>query len=251
MIECMRTEATRKTVTEQRWIPVKYHELTEEERKECLFSADIKYMIDCELPDDEQEIIVTDGRHVWVDTCIVNDGYALDSGHDWIEDVIAWMPLPEPYRESEDNMERLTYVAENGEVLFHPADLPDDEGITITQLAKDGRYKALEEIAERLANREQAEEQGLLLRLPCKVGDKVYQISENFIEPCTVETIFLGNYRDRNGNWCNMAEIHYDRDDCPYVSTEIYFTDIGETVFLTETEAEAKLKEMEGESDVL
>ena len=245
MIECMRTEATRKTVTEQRWIPVKYHELTEEERKECLFSADIKYMIDCELPDDEQEIIVTDGRHVWVDTCIMNDGYELDSGHDWIEDVIAWMPLPEPYRESEDNMERLTYVAENGEVLFHPADLPDDEGITITQLAKDGRYKALEEIAERLANREQAEEQGLLLRLPCKVGDKVYQISENFIGPCTVETIFLGNYRDGNGNWCNMAEIHYDRDDCLYVSTEIYFTDIGETVFITETEAEAKLKEME------
>ena len=35
-------------------------------------------------------------------------------------------------------MERLTYVAENGKVLFHPADLPDDEGITITQLAKDG-----------------------------------------------------------------------------------------------------------------
>ena len=34
-------------------------------------------------------------------------------------------------------MERLTYVAENGEVLFHPADLLDDEGITITQLAKD------------------------------------------------------------------------------------------------------------------
>lgn len=58
-------------------------------------------------------------------------------------------------------MKRLTYVAENGEVLFHPADLPDDEGITITQLAKDGRYKALEEIAERLANREQAEEQGI------------------------------------------------------------------------------------------
>lgn len=101
MIECMRTEATRKTVTEQRWIPVKYHELTEKERKECLFSADIKYMIDCKLPDDEQEIIVSDGRHVWVDTCIVDDGYTLDSGHDWIEDVVAWMPMPEPYRESD------------------------------------------------------------------------------------------------------------------------------------------------------
>ena len=100
--------------------------------------------------------------------------------------------------------------------------------------------------ADKLAAYEDAEEQGLLLQLPCKVGDKVYQISENFIEPCTVETIFLGNYRNRNGNWCNMAEIHYDRDDCPYVSTEMYFTDIGETVFLTETEAEAKLKEMRG-----
>lgn len=107
------------------------------------------------------------------------------------------------------------------------------------------------DLYEKLKEYEDAEEQGLLLRLPCKVGDKVYQISGNFIEPCTVETIFLGNYRDRSGNWCNMAEIHYDRDDCPYVSTEIYFTDIGETVFLTETEAEAKLKEMEGESDVL
>ena len=97
---------------------------------------------------------------------------------------------------------------------------------------------------KKLAAYEDAEEQGLLVQLPCKVGDKVYQISENFIEPCTVETIFLGNYMDRNGNCCNMAEIYYDRDDCPYVSTEIYFTDIGKTVFLTREEAKAKLKEM-------
>lgn len=228
MIECMRTEATRKTVTEQRWIPVKYHELTEEERKECLFSADIKYMIDCELPDDEQEIIVTDGRHVWVDTCIVDDGYALDSGHDWIEDVVAWMPMPEPYRESEDNMERLTYVAENGEVLFHPADLPDDEGITITQLAKDGRYKALEEIAERLANREQAEEQGLLLRLPCKIGDTMYEI-----------------YRD--GEYCtSWWDIRQRKFTLAFY--EKHLNEFHKTVFLTQEEAEARLKDME-ESD--
>lgn len=104
---------------------------------------------------------------------------------------------------------------------------------------------AMADLREKLKYYEDAEEQGLLLRLPFKVGDKVYQICENFIEPCTVDTIFLGTYMDRNGNWCNMAEIYYDRDDCPYVSTEMYFTDIGETIFLTETEAEAKLKEME------
>ena len=57
-------------------------------------------------------------------------------------------------------MERLTFVTEDGEVLFHPEDLPDDEGVTITQLAVARRFRALETIAERLANREQAEEQG-------------------------------------------------------------------------------------------
>ena len=55
-------------------------------------------------------------------------------------------------------MERLTLVTENFEVLFHPEDLPDDEGMTITQLAEDGRFDELEEIAERLASGEQAEE---------------------------------------------------------------------------------------------
>lgn len=104
----------------------------------------------------------------------------------------------------------------------------------------------IDAVYRKLKAYEDAEEQGLLLRFPCKVGDTVYQISENFIEPCTVETIFLGNYMNRNGNCCNMAEIYYDRYDCPYVSTEIYFTDIGETVFLTKAEAEAKLAEMEG-----
>lgn len=230
MIECMRTEARNLRFTEQRWISVKYHVMTEEERKAGGFSNDIVYYLDCKMPDDEQEIIVTDGRHVWVDTCIVNDGYALDSGHDWIEDVIAWMPLPEPYRESEDNMERLTYVAENGEVLFHPADLPDDEGITITQLAKDGRYKALEEIAERLANREQAEEQGLLLRLPCKVGDKAYIIVGKDISKQTIQRVTIGS--DKILEFCTKKR-------------GFAISDIGKKVFLTREEAEARLKDME------
>lgn len=136
--------------------------------------------------------------------------------------------MSEPYRESEDNMERLTYVAENGEVLFHPADLPDDEGITITQLAKDGRYKALEEIAERLANREQAEEQGLLLRLPCKIGDTMYEI-----------------YRD--GEYCtSWWDIRQRKFTLAFY--EKHLNEFHKTVFLTQEEAEARLKDME-ESD--
>ena len=70
----------------------------------------------------------------------------------------------------------------------------------------------------------------------------MYYISDGFIEPCTVEVIFLADYTDKNGNCSYMAEIHFDREDCPYVSTEIYFTDFGKTVFLTQAEAEAEVK---------
>ena len=133
-------------------------------------------------------------------------------------------------------MERLTYVAENGEVLFHPADLPDDEGITITQLAKDGRYKALEEIAERLANREQAEEQGLLLRLPCKVGDTVYVPTRNFVSELRI--ILISIERDN-------VFFHWRLNTGIYPNLNGFTaSDIGKMVFFTCEEAETKLKEM-------
>ena len=168
-------------------------------------------------------------------------------------------------------MERLTYVTENGEVLFHPADLPDDEGMTITQLAENGRYKDLEEIAERLANREQAEEQGLPLWLPCKVGDTVYVDStilpiedmecyediDNKIPSYFPARIVSLRFAKRN--WMKIAVkakwLHEWIDDetgpeSDYIECEKNFTIllsmIGKIVFLTREEAEAKLKEMEG-----
>lgn len=120
---------------EQRWIPV----------SERLPDADKYILVSIE------NFIISDIGRYETDKDGSGAFYPGDDGKSYVEYglfVNAWMPLPEPYRESEDNMERLTYVAENGEVLFHPADLPDDEGITITQLAKDGRYKALEEIQQ-------------------------------------------------------------------------------------------------------
>ena len=143
-----------------------------------------------------------------------------------------------------DSMERLTYVAENGEVLFHPADLPDDEGITITQLAKDGRYKALEEIAERLANREQAEEQGLLLRLPCKVGDTLYRVNKGAKEPVIMMRVIQLYIKQIH----NITVMRIDAINDADMGESCYLPcDIGERIFLTREEAEAKLAEMEGE----
>lgn len=168
-------------------------------------------------------------------------------------------------------MERLTFVTEDGEVLFHPEDLPDDEGVTITQLAVAKRFRALETIAERLANREQAEEQGLLLRLPCKVGDTVYV--DSAILPIEDMECYedidnkiplyfparVVSFRFAKRNWMKIAVktkwLHEWIDnetgpDSDYVECEKNFTIllsmIGKTVFLTEAEAEAKLAEMEG-----
>ena len=49
-------------------------------------------------------------------------------------------------------IERLTYVTENGEILFHPDGYPSDKGLTIKQLAKNKRWKILNKIARQLAN---------------------------------------------------------------------------------------------------
>lgn len=171
-------------------------------------------------------------------------------------------------------MERLTYVTEDGEILFHPDDLPDDEGMTITQLAEERRFDALEVIAERLANREQAEEQGLLPRLPCKVGDTVYVDSailpiadmECYEDINEIPAYFparIVSLRFAKRNWMKIAVktkwLHEWIDnetgpDSDYVECEKNFTIllsmIGKTVFLSEAEAEAKLAEMEKNHEV-
>lgn len=84
---------------ENGWIPVKYHQISEKERAEESISNDIQCMLDCKMPDDGQEILVTNGKSTWQDTSFIDcDGYYLDSGYDWIE-ITAWQPLPEPYKE--------------------------------------------------------------------------------------------------------------------------------------------------------
>ncbi len=84
---------------ENGWIPVKYHQISEKERAEECISKDIQYMLDCKMPDDGQEILVTDGKSTWQDTSFIDsNGYYLDGGYDWI-DITAWQPLPELYKE--------------------------------------------------------------------------------------------------------------------------------------------------------
>lgn len=55
-----------------------------------------------QIPNVGEKILVTDGRRVWEDTWVeYDDGYALDSNYD-LDEITAWMPLPKPYKEKEN-----------------------------------------------------------------------------------------------------------------------------------------------------
>lgn len=79
----------------QRWIPFTRRPMTEEEQKDY---PNCTFMFDCVLPDDGDEILVSNERFVWMDTfCNDVDGCYLDRGDDIDEDM-AWMPPPKPYK---------------------------------------------------------------------------------------------------------------------------------------------------------
>ena len=97
----------------------------------------------------------------------------------------------------------------------------------------------------KLADYEDAEEQGLLLRLPCKVGDTVYTNlsssgwyfrSNDRPYPAKVVFIGLNNAEEFGGGFINVS---FDKKaGC---MMQFRFSDIGELVFLTKEEAEMKL----------
>lgn len=78
------------------WIPVTYHKTTDDDG---IDKRIYPLILDCRLPEDNTEIMVctTHGR-VFVDTFYSDDECYLDSGYDLIEEIAAWMPLPEPYK---------------------------------------------------------------------------------------------------------------------------------------------------------
>lgn len=91
---------------------------------------------------------------------------------------------------------------------------------------------------EKLADYEDAEEQGLLVRLPCKLNGTLYSVnySNKTIAENTIIKISINDHVKR----------FYCIDD--NLRERIFFSRrIGENVFLTREEAEKKLEEMKHE----
>ena len=106
--------------SEIKWIPVEYHMITEEERRENDYPEDWKYYIDSPMPEEGQEIMITtNAGYVEKDTCLYDgDTYYTDSGYDWCEKIKAWMPLPEPYKEDGESNKRSDSKISIGDAVY-------------------------------------------------------------------------------------------------------------------------------------
>ena len=94
----------------------------------------------------------------------------------------------------------------------------------------------LEKALEKLCDYEDLEKQGLLVRLPCKVGDTVYVPTRNFISELRIIMVSV----DMHGTyfrWMLNSGIYPNLDGFSR-------SKLGKTVFLTREEAEKKLEEM-------
>ena len=99
-------------------------------------------------------------------------------------------------------------------------------------------------ICEKLGKYEDLEEQGRLIKLPCKVGDKIFLDFAGFgknIDKFTVKDFHLDCFEDGE----TILFCDYESND-KTLSGQIDVTEFGKTVFLTKSEAEAKLKELRG-----
>lgn len=106
---------------------------------------------------------------------------------------------------------------------------------------------AMADLREKLKEYEDLEEQGRLLKFPCRVGDMLYYPDKEFniIIPVRLTEIVI------KFNGLDTSSCQYDCssfDECGDVYEEYEFdtNDFGKSVFLTKSEAEAKLKELRG-----
>lgn len=89
--------------SEDKWIPLISRPMTEEEREEYKGMAGVteNMILNCPLPDDGEEVLVSYGDYVCIDTFHDDDGCYFEDVE--IDEVDAWMPLPTSYQgESEE-----------------------------------------------------------------------------------------------------------------------------------------------------
>lgn len=119
----------------------------------------------------------------------------------------------------------------------------------LKELKENGAFTGLELaklaiMQKELKKYEDLEEHGLLVRLPCKVGETVYRVNAGAkqpIIPMTVSEIHFLCYK-------NERAVRFDAIGKEDMGESCYrLEDIGKIVFLTREEAEKKLEEIQND----
>ena len=103
--------------------------------------------------------------------------------------------------------------------------------------------------ARKLAEYEDLEEQGLLVRLPCKVGDMVWDNDFGYPESYEINAYSYG-YCDsyvESGVGIEDEIIFYYENSIGSITGAFPMSEIGKTVFLTREEAKKKLEEIQND----
>ena len=157
-------------------------------------------------------------------------------------------------------MERLTRIAETGDAYYPKC---FEKPCCGWGGCLDSECELLSEACKKLAEYEQLEEQGLLVRLPCKEaysasGDTVYLISEGEIVECVHCGLgicpvsgegFISLAADEHIFPYRNPDPEHDLDPTDWCTnvTDVNMNEIGKTLFFTREEAEKKLEELKNE----
>lgn len=102
-------------------------------------------------------------------------------------------------------------------------------------------------IQNRLRELVEADKDGRVIILPCKVGDTVYMIEHIFdIDNGVCDEICARKVIGHGGNNLNKLWLIGSGGIC---NVSIFVSEFGKTVFLTREEAERAMQEMEGKKD--
>lgn len=124
--------------------------------------------------------------------------------------------------------------------------------VSLNLVSKMGEYECVGLPITKLATYEDAEEQGLLLRLPCGIGSDVYMIPSKINYKLNILSLHPENNRvyHQKVDLITFTEngwyIKCDKDREYAIERILSEKMYKETWFLSQAEAEAKLAEMEG-----
>ena len=125
-------------------------------------------------------------------------------------------------------------VQEHAMEIYHQLKIYED----IAELC--GGFARLRELAE-------ADKDGRVVVLPCKVGDTVYTNNRVFgADNAMHDEICTRRIKGYGGNALNKVWLIANGDYC---DLSIFPSEFGKTVFLTREEAERAMQEMEGKKD--